>query len=275
MGVTEGARRGGRRRRGVRPPGPARVAQLTRPIVDRELYRENRLFVAACAAALLVYAGVFAAGLLTAVDLQVVQGLGAGATGVILLIAARHDGDPRACGGALVRPHRITRADDDRGQPSWHWALWCSRPWDPRIRGHAPSRGWPSSASVSVSSARPTSRQFSARLSEPAERGLRRAGDQPLRRSSAVGVHPGVHRRVVARRRGWRHPVRADHCNRGGTSAFHDGFRSAMVVGAGIALLAALVSSRRGPQTVTSHACARSATARRATPGPDSRTSTT
>jgi dipeptide/tripeptide permease len=39
----------------------------------------------------------------------------------------------------------------------------------------------------------------------------------------------------------------------GGTSALHDGFRSAMLVGAGIALLAALVSSRRGRRSMTSH----------------------
>jgi EmrB/QacA subfamily drug resistance transporter len=57
-----------------------------RPLVDPQLYRRNRVFVAACAAALLTYVGIYAASLLTAVQLQVVQGLDARATGLILLV---------------------------------------------------------------------------------------------------------------------------------------------------------------------------------------------
>ena len=56
------------------------------PLVPRELYRGNRLFTAACTAALLTYTGVYGIPLLAAVHLQVIEGLGADATGAILLI---------------------------------------------------------------------------------------------------------------------------------------------------------------------------------------------
>ena len=92
--------------------------------------------------------------------------------------AARHDGDPRASCGPLVRPHRVPGTHDERGEPSWRWARWCSRRWGPPVRGRAPLRGWPSSGSVSVSSARPN---ISAVLSSVSQRrlsaGLRRTGD--------------------------------------------------------------------------------------------------
>jgi dipeptide/tripeptide permease len=61
----------------------------------------------------------------------------------------------------------------------------------------------------------------------------------------------------------------------GGASAFHVGFRWAMVVGAGIAFLAALVSSRRGRQSVTSRATPAADRSPTTTPSPDSRTSST
>jgi MFS family permease len=57
-----------------------------RPLVAPELYRGNRMFAVACASALLTYAAVYGVGLLTAVYLQVVQGLSASAAGAILLV---------------------------------------------------------------------------------------------------------------------------------------------------------------------------------------------
>ena len=52
----EGAPHGRRRRRGFVLVA-LRELRGSRPMVDHGLYRGNRLFVAACAAALLVYAG--------------------------------------------------------------------------------------------------------------------------------------------------------------------------------------------------------------------------
>ena len=189
-----------------------RESRSSRPIVDHELYRENRLFVAACAAALLVYAGVFAAGLLTAVDLQVVQGFGAGATGVILLM--------QPVTMAILAP--LAGRWYDRIGSRGLTTTGCSRHGigRPGARDHGSGRFLGTRRSrAGHHRRRPWSLQHAQHLgsprlclSRPPELGLRRAGDQPLRRSSSVGMHPGHHRCVVTCQCRGKHPVRADRC---------------------------------------------------------------
>ena len=57
-----------------------------RPLIEPQLYRGNRMFVTACTSALLTYVAVYAVSLLTSIYLQLVEGLGAGAAGSILLV---------------------------------------------------------------------------------------------------------------------------------------------------------------------------------------------
>ena len=250
-----------------------RESRSSRPMVDHELYRENRLFVAACAAALLVYAGVFAAGLLTAVDLQVVQGFGAGATGVILLtqpvtmavlapLAGRWYDRIGSRGlttaGSIVMALGALVLATMGPAGSWGRAAaglaiigvglgLFSTPNISAVLGSV-SPGRLSSASAVLGTSRFVGQALSVCiLGTIAASSLATAGGSSLSTQIAAA---------------------------GGTSAFHDGFRSAMVVGAGIALLAALVSSRRG-RNVTSHAAPGARSSPTATPGPDNRTSTT
>ncbi|MDR3682661.1 MAG: MFS transporter, partial [Geothrix sp.] len=63
----------------------AREARAAVPLVDLALLRRNRLFAAANLAALLNYMGLYAIAILTAVQLQLVQGRTAKATGWIML----------------------------------------------------------------------------------------------------------------------------------------------------------------------------------------------
>ena len=63
----------------------ARENQASAPLVDLDLLRRNRLFAAANLAALLNYMALYAIAILTAVQLQLVQGRSAKVTGGIML----------------------------------------------------------------------------------------------------------------------------------------------------------------------------------------------
>ncbi len=63
----------------------ARETQAAAPLVDLDLLRRNRLFAAANLAALLNYMGLYAIAILTAAQLQLVQGRSAKTTGWIML----------------------------------------------------------------------------------------------------------------------------------------------------------------------------------------------
>lgn len=251
-----------------------REVRGSRPMVDHELYRENRLFVAACAAALLVYAGIFAAGLLTAIDLQVVQGLGAGATGLILLT--------QPVTMAILAPLAGRWYDriGSRGLTtigSVTMALGALV-----LATTGPAGSWPRAAaglaviglglglfstpniSAVLGSVSPT------RLSvASAVLGTNRFVGQAL----SVSILGSIAASSLAGAGG--RSLSAQIAATGGASAFHDGFRWAMAVGAGIALLAALVSSRRGPRNETSRSSAEAHRRSAATPDPDSRTAAT
>lgn len=250
-----------------------REALGSRPLIDHELYRGNRLFVAACAAALLVYAGIFAAGLLTAIDLQVVQGLGAGVTGLILLtqpvtmvllapLAGRwYD---RIGSRALTTIGSLTMALGAlvlaTTEPAGSW---------PRAAAGLAviglGLGLFSTPNISaVLGSVPRSRLSVASAVLGTNRFVGQALSVSILGSIAASSLAGVGGRSLS----------TQIAATGGASAFHDGFRWAMAVGAGIALLAALVSSRRGAHDATGHS---SVVARRSavTPGQDSRTSAT
>jgi EmrB/QacA subfamily drug resistance transporter len=245
----------------------------SRPLVGHELYRGNRLFVAACAAALLVYAGIFAAGLLTAIDLQVVQGLGAGVTGLILLA--------QPVTMALLAPlagrwyDRIgSRALTTIG--SLTMALGALV-----LASTEPADSWPRAAAglaviglglglfstpniSAVLGSVPRSRLSVASAVLGTNRFVGQALSVSILGSIAASSLAGAGGRSLS----------AQIAATGGASAFHEGFRWAMAVGAGIVLLAALVSSRRGPHEAAGRP---SAEAQRsaATPDQDSRTSAT
>ena len=219
-----------------------------RPMIDRGLYRGNRLFVVACMAALLVYAGVFAAGLLTAVDLQVVQGLGAGATGVVLLIQpvmmaifAPLTGrwydriGSRALttiGSVVMAAGALTLA-----------TMESANSWPRAVVGLAVigvGLGLFSTPNISAVLGSVSPSRLSA---ASAVLGTNRFVGQAL--SVCILGSIAASSLVVADEGS----LSAQIADAAGASTFHDGFRAAMVSGGVIALLAALVSSRRGPRT--------------------------
>ena len=250
-----------------------REFRVRKPLVDHELYRGNRLFVVACAAALLVYTGVFAAGLLTAIDLQVVQNLGAGATGAILLVQPismvilapltgrwfdRIGSRGLTTGGAVVMTVGMLILATTGTSASWPRAALglaviglglglFSTPNISALLGSVPP------ARLSVASAVLGTNRFVGQalsvsiLGSIAASRLAAAGGRALSEQIAAGE----------------------------TAAFHSGFRSAMLVGAGIALLAALVSLQRGPEVERSPAAHQASHRPEVTPSRGSRTSST
>jgi EmrB/QacA subfamily drug resistance transporter len=251
-----------------------RESRSSRPIVDHELYRDNRLFVAACTAALLVYAGVFAAGLLTAIDLQVVQGFGAAGAGVILLT--------QPVTMAILAPLAGRWSDriGSRGLTTAGSIVMAVGALVLATMG--PDASWARAAAglavIGVGLGLFSTPNISAVLgSVPASRlsaasavlGTSRFVGQAL----SVCILGSIAASSLATAGG--STLSAQIAAAGAASAFHDGFRSAMVVGAGIALLAALVSSGRGPRSLTSHTAPGATSESTATPSRDSRTSTT
>ena len=251
-----------------------RQVRGSRPMIDHGLYRENRLFVAACAAALLVYVGIFAAGLLTAIDLQVVQGLGAGVTGLILLtqpvtmailapLAGRwydHIGSRglTTIGAVIMAMGALVLATTG---PEGSW---------PRAAAGLAVIGLGLGLFSTPNISAVLGSVSAARLSvASAVLGTNRFVGQAL----SVSILGSIAASSLAGAGG--RSLSAQIAATGGASAFHDGFRWAMAVGAGFALLAALVSSRRGPHDATSRTTAAAQHRPAATPDPDSRTSST
>jgi len=245
-----------------------------RPMVDHELYRENRLFVAACTAALLVYVGIFAAGLLTAIDLQVVQGIGAGVTGLILLT--------QPVTMAILAPlagrwydHIGSRGLTTIGAVTMALGALV-------LATMGPAGSWPRAAAglavIGLGLGLFSTPNISAVLGSVSPTRLSAASavlgtNRFLGQALSVSILGSIAASSLSGSGG--ESLSAQIAATGEAAAFHDGFRWAMAVGAGIALMAALVSSRRGPHNATRLLEARTDRRSAATPRPRSRTSST
>lgn len=216
-----------------------------RPLVEPQLYRGNRMFVTACTAALLTYVAVYAVGLLTNISLQLVEGLGAGAAGSILLV------QPVMMATIAPFAGRLYDRVGSRGLTTAGALLMAL---GTLILAAMPQQGgWPQAlvglALVGLGLALFSTPNISAVLGSVASERLSVAS-AVLGTSRFVGqaLSIGFLGAIAAAQLGGSgaDTLTTQITATGSVSAFLAGYRWAMVAGAGVAIAAAVVSASRG-----------------------------
>ena len=218
-----------------------------RPLIEPQLYRGNRMFVTACTSAFLTYVAVYAVGLLTSIYLQLVEGLGAGAAGSILLV--------QPVMMATIAPF-AGRSYDRVGSRGLTTAGALLMALGALILAAMPQHGgWPRAlvglALVGVGLALFSTPNISAVLGSVASARLS-AASAVLGTSRFIGqaLSIGLLGAIAAAQLGGSgaDTLTARITTTGNVSEFLAGYRWAMVAGAGIAVAAAVVSASRGRQ---------------------------
>jgi EmrB/QacA subfamily drug resistance transporter len=216
------------------------------PLLDLDLVRKNHAFAAGTFAALLNYAGVFAVTILTSVYLQVVEGYTPQQAGLLLLV------QPIFMAGLSPMFGRLSDRVGSRALASGGMVLCALGILQLAIlpQGAHPFRVVLALGTLGVGMAMFSSPNTSAVMGSVERHQLSLAsGFLGTMRSLGQGLSVGLLGAIAASGLGAvgaRMIFLGEEASRAAATAFSDGYRTAMFVAAGLAVLGALVSLVRG-----------------------------